>query len=153
MAFFPNPGLRGGSAEWEPQYAPEGQDMTVGRNPYAEFDHNLLLPEYPDAGPNKFMHPGQLPLAEEFRPHRALTPEEIVELRQPGGAERVAAQMRMEREAMDEITRRDALFDRRWGDGADLPLPRGGLPQTAPLPPRRPASIDPRLLAEELLRR
>jgi hypothetical protein len=143
MAFFPNPGLRGGSAEWEPQYAPEGQDMTVGRNPYAEFDHNLLLPENPDAGPNKFMHPGQLPLAEEFRPHRALTPEEIVEVQQPGGVERVTARMRMEQAP------RSLFAD----DGADLPLPRPGLPQTAPLPPRRPASIDPRLLAEELMRR
>jgi hypothetical protein len=135
MAFFPHFGILGGSAEWEPQYAPEGQDMTVGRNPYAEFDHNLMLPEDPDAGPNKLMYPSQLPLAEEFRPHRALTMAEIVEMQQPGGAERVAARMRMER------VPRSLFAD----DGADLPMAPGGFdvggPRTAPLPPRRPPGL------------
>jgi hypothetical protein len=133
MAFSPHFGILGGSAEWEPQYAPEGQDMTVGRNPYPEFDHNLMLPPSPEAGqrPNRFMFPDKLPYAEEFRPHRPLSMVEIQELGTPGGAERVAARLRAEQAPR-------SLFD----DGADLPMPPGGfdpgLPQTAPLPPRRP---------------
>jgi hypothetical protein len=152
--FSPHFGILGGSAEWEPQSAPERQ-MTVGRNPYAEFDHNLMLPEDPDAGPNKFMHPGQLPLAEEFRPHRPLRPAEIAEMQQPGGAERVAGQLRMEQRALEDIQRKTYdLFVRQGAGGnggADLPLPpgapfqrpgiMGGLPQTAPLPPRRPSGL------------
>jgi hypothetical protein len=55
--------------------------------------------------------PRLLPRAEEFRPHRALTQQEIQELALPGGAERVKERLRMEQaaEASQEQNFMDAM--------------------------------------------
>jgi hypothetical protein len=118
-------GLMGGSSEWEPQGAPSDQ-MSVNRSPYPDFDRELMLPEMPGASerPNRLMSPSQLPVAEEFRPHRALTMAEIAELQMPGGRERVVARMRQEQAG-------GAVRD----DAFDFAVPN------VPMPPRRPPGL------------
>jgi hypothetical protein len=162
MAFFPHFGILGGSAEWEPQSRPEGQRSIGELNRFFapnEFDE--ILRQGRDPNPD-VSNPGKLPRAEEFQPHRPLTMAEIVEMQQPGGRERVEAQMRMERGAEEDIIRQlrhnriQEQFALRQMEqnrgGADLPLPpggsfqrpapdMGGLPQMAPLPPRRPPGL------------
>jgi hypothetical protein len=163
MAFFPNPGLRGGSAEWEPQ---EGQSSVeyIDRM-LAPPPPSVMQPAIPWGQDPDVSNAGRVPNAPEFQPDRPLTQAEIAETQQPGGSERVAARLQAERAALEDHERRYIEEARRFlaprDGGADLPMApgapfrnvpgAGGLPQTAPLPPSRP-KFDARQLAQELLR-
>jgi hypothetical protein len=76
MAFFPNPGLRGGSAEGDAQLRRVEDQLSL--------DEILaLLARGPPRAPEEVDHGqpwNQLPLAEEFQPQRALTLDEIKEM-------------------------------------------------------------------------
>jgi hypothetical protein len=153
MAFFPNPGLRGGSAEWEPQ---EGQSSVeyIDRM-LAPPPPSVMQPAIPWGQDPDVSNAGRVPNAPEFQPDRPLTQAEIAETQQPGGSERVAARLQAERAALEDHERRYIEEARRLlaprDGGADLPtvpgVPfqrpgiMGGFPQTAPLPPRRPPGL------------
>jgi hypothetical protein len=126
--FSPHFGILGGSAEWEPQMRPEGQksigEIERGLRP-TEFEELLRRNSGADPNPD-VSRVGTLPRAEEFQPPRPLTMAEIVEMQQPGGRERVEAQLRMERAAQDELMRRAFRVMRPRDDGADLPMAPGG---------------------------
>jgi hypothetical protein len=156
MAFSPHFGILGGSAEWEPQSAPDGQ---YG---YRDIDRSLappppsvMQPAIPWGQDPDVSNAGRVPNAPEFQPDRPLTQAEIAETQQPGGSERVAARLQAERAALEDHERRYIEEARRLlaprDGGADLPtvpgVPfqrpgiMGGFPQTAPLPPRRPPGL------------
>jgi hypothetical protein len=107
-----------GSAEYEPQPAPQGQlslNNLQGRaapglyGPPPDTPEDRVFIQPPKTEPD--VSPRLLPRAEEFRPHRALTQQEIQELALPGGAERVKERLRMEQaaEASQEQNFMDAM--------------------------------------------
>jgi hypothetical protein len=115
-----NFGMGGGSAEWEPQPRPDGQLSIPEINRAITPSQMEQIFGDPDAGVIS-----QLPRAGEFRPHRALTPAEIAELSQPGGRERVEAQLRMEWSAWEEH-QRQVREERRRAAGSGLPMGPAG---------------------------